>query len=262
MTTIYNLTGVKACNKEVGIEIEVEATRDVPSAKKWRTEQDGSLRGPFTAEYVTKPIMRNEVKEYLDSLRDDFKAVNSEVRYTIRAGVHVHVNCQDMTLMEMLTFASVYYIMEDALTQFCGEDRAGNHFCLRISDTDYVIDRIVRCLQEDHIGHLHTDNIRYSALNYNALFKYGTLEFRAMATLPNFEKVEEWIDILMGLKDYSKNFGSPADVVEAFSMKTPRGFCQEALGMHYDTIFPDGATFNTCIQGMRAVQDIANWRFL
>ena len=109
---------------------------------------------------------------------------------------------------------------------------------------------------------LDTDQIRYCSLNYSSLFKFGTLEFRALATLPNFEKIEEWAIILVNLRDWSLKFKNLESIVEYFSEVGPELFAKEALGKYYNQIVPGDLGFIDFVDGMRTTQEIVNYRYM
>lgn len=237
--TIRQILGFIETKGDVGIEIEAEASGDVgfPTAglpTPWVATHDNSLRG-ISVEYVMgKPIPINKVVDSVESLRKKVVETGTQVKYTFRAGVHVHVNCQDMTPQQVLMFACLYYSLENVLVEWCGEDRVGNFFCLRVRDAEYVLPYVAEVLRKnDHFYALENNKIRYAALNWCALVKYGSLEFRAMATEKDFSKVAEWAQILHQLREVSKEFDSIQTLLERFSQETPEEWCQHLLGEHW-----------------------------
>jgi len=117
---------------EVGIEIEVEGENlSQRLAKYWRVERDGSLRGGEAAEYVLiAPLKREEYKKALDYLAAAMKKRGAKIENSGRAGVHVHLNFQDVAARNVANMVCLYMMYEDALTNFCGDGRTGNLFCL------------------------------------------------------------------------------------------------------------------------------------
>lgn len=261
--TIQQIFGYRAIKADLGIEVEVESNEPIPHAvRDWIVKADGSLRGAFNAEYVTKPILIRDVGPLVKELKSSFTAMKAEVAYNIRAGVHVHINCLDLTFYETVKFAACFYIFESGLINFCGEDRIGNLFCLRSSDAEYVIFRLIAAMKHNTPVSLGTDNIRYSSLNWKALCDYGTLEFRSMSTLPNFEKVEEWCNILHQIKNFSLEFKTLNEVVEKFSIWGANEFAMRGLTKYYDLIYPNGLYLEDCLDGMRTAQDLAFYKYL
>lgn len=254
---------------EVGIEIEVEGKGSIwfPSDSSiWAFKEDGSLRGN-SGEYVLRsPCKREEVKVVLDALETELMR-----KYTIipsvRQGVHVHINMNDCTLRQVLAFACCYYILEDLLVEWCGTNRVGNPFCLRALDAEYIIDYLIKCLRrgKEDLMNLNTDTIRYAALNFKSLPKFGSMEFRAMETEKNFNRINTWVEMLLHIKDFSKKYdGTPTNIIRDFSQSTPLGWAESALGSYVEQIIPRNLEFselntvsNRLTNGMRIAQDIA-----
>lgn len=207
-------------DKPYGVEIEVEG-RNLPRrlhSNYWRVEQDGSLKAAEAWEYVTPgPMSLKEVRQALDYLAGEYKAHGSVVDESIRAGVHVHMNVQDWNIKQVVTFATIYYILEDVLMNWCGENREGNLFCLRTRDAEFVLFRLLRALRERNLKYLKEDIIRYSSLNYCSLFKYGSVEFRGMRGTGNLDTIYEWVEIIDEIREASLKFDSPVDVVSTMS---------------------------------------------
>ena len=152
-----------------------------------------------------------------------FKEYKSKLMPSDRCGVHVHINMQQMTKKQVLNFAILYYILEDVLINYCGNDREGNLFCLRAKDAEFIIKMLQvfaqRINSAGHFGRLIYPEYKYSALNFSALPKFGSLEFRSLKTPANVTKIEEWIKILLCVKDASLTFDNPPDICEVFSSK-------------------------------------------
>lgn len=203
-----------------GVEIEVEGT-NLPRRLDpdiWRVEQDGSLKAAEAWEYVTPgPLSMSGVKTALDYLSGEYKRLGTKVDESIRAGVHVHMNVQDWNIKQVVTFATIYYILEDTLMKWCGENREGNLFCLRTRDAEFVLFRLLRSLKERNLKYLKEDIIRYSSLNYCSMFKYGSLEFRGMRGTGDLSTIYEWVEIINELRESSLKFDNPVDVVSTMS---------------------------------------------
>lgn len=223
MKNIATLIGIpeEAMRTELyGVEIEVEGNNLPPTLDRdiWRVEQDGSLKAAEAWEYVTPgPLSMEGVKSSLDYLAGQYKRCGSKVDESIRAGVHVHMNVQDWNIKQVVTFSTIYYILEDILMKHCGENREGNLFCLRARDAEFVLFRLLRSLKERNLKYLKDDIIRYSSLNYCSLFKYGSVEFRGMRGTGDLDAIYEWVEIINELRESSLKFDTPVDVVSTMS---------------------------------------------
>lgn len=253
----FGLPKGKKTNGDVGIEIEVEGRRLPDVYEHWRMEADGSLRGPENMEYVLrKPLTLKEAKVALDHLDEKYKEFESEVHDTVRAGVHVHVNVQHLNIVQLYNFMTLYIVLEEVLVRWCGEYREGNLFCLRTCDADYLLHQLQAAAQAQYFRPLVHDNLRYSSMNVKALGTYGSLEFRAMRGTRDLGLIYQWAEVLVGLRDYAKQFERPERIIEGFSEGQAEDFLMNALGKHANDFMCKGFERMLC-DGMRRAQDVA-----
>lgn len=223
---------LKHTDGEIGIEVEMEVDDTIPhmASGPWRRDTDGSLRG-YSYEWVLKsPVSRSKVLPALRLLKNHLKKSDTEIYDTIRAGVHVHLNMQENTIGEVFKFLMLYYAFETVLVRYCGENREGNLFCMRVRDAEVIPIALADAIAENKITSLRSDNFRYSSINLQSLFQYGSLESRSLATPTNLLKIKEWVDILLALKDYSKNIESCWDSISKISGLGPREWLLEVFG--------------------------------
>ncbi len=261
MLTVYKELRLRAKTEgDLGIEIEVEGKNLPNMTKYWRNEHDGSLRGEENKEYVLRtPGSLEEVKKALDYLEAQWVKNNTRIDDTVRAGVHVHVNCQKLTMVELYNFFTVYLIVEELLIKYCGKYREGNLFCLRAKDADYILSAIRTAAQQKSFrNNFHTDTLRYAAMNVKALGDYGSLEFRSMRSTRDLNVVYKWAEILLGLREVSKTFESPQHIVESFSFDGPDVFLKKVFGENLP-LLTDGVDniHERLYSGVRLAQDIA-----
>lgn len=255
--TIRELLGVRKKTGDVGIEIEMEGNHAFPIevGPSWRYEEDGSLRG-YSCEYVLKrPHKIENVPKLLSRLKKRLKEFGSNINYSERAGVHVHVNVQEMTETELYHFALTYYCLETTLMNFCGPNRVGNHFCLRAKDAEYVLLVLKRAVKRN-LGHLEDERIRYASMNFNSLFKYGSLEFRGMETLPSLEKIEDFCHILLRLRDYSMGKEDFTSIPFDISGLSPLGWARQVLGEELFKLVKTPDMEQNIMEDCRFVQDL------
>ena len=259
MTTVLKAFQLrKPTNGDLGVEIEVEG-RHLPLADfYWHNEKDGSLKGIETREYVlAKPMTLGEVRKSLDYLNKLYEVNNTKVDDSVRAGVHIHVNCQKLTMTQLFTFMSLYFVLENVLTKWCGQSREGNLFCLRASDAEGLLSQIKRgIVDKNWRGVYGRDKLRYAAMNVKALATYGSLEFRAMRGTRDMNLIYMWASVLLGLKEKSKEFKNPSKIIEQFSVFGPTAFMKEVLGDNYEHFKCDEQD-EMLWDGVRNAQDIA-----
>jgi hypothetical protein len=201
-------------------EIEVEAGSELPSrtTKHWVAKPEGSLRG-YAIEYVsTEPKSLAEAGAAVVNLYQRLQTANCQIRDSMRASVHVHLNMSDQPVQQVITFLSLYWIFEEILVRvYCGEERSGNLFCLRIVDTDFPVLALRDMIVSNRPSKISFDPLKYSACNVGALRRYGTLEFRTLRTPTSPEPILEWLQVIDQLRQSAARFDSPAQVLEQFS---------------------------------------------
>ena len=164
---------------------------------------------------------------------------------------------------------------------YCGENRAGNLFCLRMVDCESMPLDIRKGLTGEKqnqfrpvkkkypqipgrganpLYNLATNNYRYAALNLASLAKFGSLEFRSMRC-PVMEDARldtqsliRWVNLLLALKDKAVEYKTPIDIITKFSEMGPRAFAEDVFGndLKYLRVHEDSLW-----EGLELVQDIA-----
>lgn len=258
--TILEEFGVRDVgDREVGIEIEMEGQNIVlVPPDGWNVTADGSLRGAHQAvEYVlSRPVKREDVKRMLESLQSQLTKAKAVIEDSERAGVHVHVNCQQMTTNEVINFGLMYLMFEDMMLKFCGESREGNLFCLSAKDAEYIVASLINSRQRMSLRNMQSNNYRYASVNFSSLSKYGSLEFRAMRTPADFRLISMWTHLLLCIKDAAKNYEDPRDIVEQVSAGSVEYFVQQVFGELAGMIYTP-AMEEAVMESVRLIQAVA-----
>jgi len=259
MEPVYKALSLKKTSGDIGIEIEVETNREVLLDKEydyWGIEEDHSLRG-YSAEFVTKgPIKIDNIEVVLSELKQSLDQNSIQILNSFRAGVHIHVNCQHMTLDQIGTFAAVYYCLDHVLTKFCGPTREGNFFCLRLNDAEAPLFYLLKSLRDGKFESLKTDMLRYATLNFRSLFKHGSLEFRAMATRPDLSKINEWAKILYNIREYSLSLDTRPTIAQDISFLGPETWAEKVIGTDLIKHIEYEGYGKDILKNMRQVQEL------
>lgn len=254
--------GVRKTLGDLGVEIEVEGD-DLPRNELgyWRQEKDGSLRGESAEFVLRKPLTKEALVKALSELDEAYKEYGSKVHDSIRAGVHVHVNVQELTKLQLFNFVTVYLLLEDLLVKWCGESRQGNLFCLRCRDAEAWLQLLENAIQFDTLDILKNDHIRYASINLKALCQYGSLEFRSMRGTRDLELIKTWAFMLHDLRDYSMLYENPLAVIEKFTQDKDL-FVREALGEHYKTFTYEGyeSLLEPCLRFANDLAHFSSWK--
>lgn len=257
----------KPTKGDIGIEIEVEGNKfqktSVPSP--WSYHQDGSLRGHDNAEYVLKaPIEFKRVPEAIQILWNMFEAYGSKLDASNRTSVHIHLNAQKFHLDRLTNFLAMYFSIEEILTQWCGDHRVGNLFCLRAKDATAIVSEIKKFIQYDGCHDLR-EGLHYAGLNANALYKFGSLEIRTLRGCTNPQTIIDWVAILERIYKISADFPDPRDLPVKFSSEGPLSYLEMILGDKTQMVLEDigysnERTRNALYEGIRLAQDLCYCR--
>lgn len=244
---------------QIGIEIEVEASNDLPASigQNWTATTDGSLRGSSLEYVLQTPCALKHVRKNVNHLKRAIENHGADVLYTGRAGTHIHINVQELTVTQIYSFICLYLILEDVLLTYCGKDREGNLFCLKAKDAEYLVDALKESVVLGSLKTLNTNDLRYAAINVNPLFSYGSLEFRSMRSTLDAEVLGTWAEILSSIKDAAVSLGNPINLIEELSQLGPLEFFNTVLPSHQKLFskIPDIA--ERVYEGVQRVQSIA-----
>ena len=243
---------------EIGIEIEMEGENLPAAPAGWFSTEDHSLRGESREYVLKKPCNRDAVPIMLGKLAQKLAAPNVLPNPSNRCGTHVHINCQQMQQEEALRFIALYIILEDLMVKYCGEDREGNLFCLRVRDAESLVANLTGVAAKKHdFRHILNHNTRYSSINLAALKKFGSIEFRSLRTPKDVAEIATWVDMLLRIRDSALvDFRTIREMVEGISQQGEKAFLQAVMG--------DKAELLTCrnmnailMAGVRRIQDLA-----
>lgn len=265
--SIRDVFGLGKTVGEVGLELEMEGRGFIRGnvGKHWGFHQDGSLRGEENAEYVLhNPIPRAVVPSALHELMSELKKTGTRIRKdSPNTSVHVHLNVQEWSVKKVYNLICLWHIFEMTLTKWCGEDRVGNLFCLRGADAEASLMRLASAVRYSRYATLaDQDGLRYTALNYTALGKFGSLEFRCLGGVYDEDTVNLWVRILLALKDYAERFVTPSDIVVEMSRLGHDAFLHEALPGDLWRAVSTKDVIPEMQSGMRLIQSVAyavNW---
>lgn len=264
--TIGSLYGKRTIG-EVGLEIECEGhnlQKDL-LPKWWEFHKDGSLRGYDNAEYVLrKPIKFSEVSQAVNDLWDMFTSAKTKLDLSNRTSVHVHLNMQKFHMNRLTAFLAMYFALEEILTEWCGDHRVGNLFCLRAKDAHSVITELKRFIKQDGDYNL-SDGFHYAGLNAQALQKYGSVEIRTLRGPVEPQPILDWVSILERIYVVSNDFPDPRGIIENFSGHDPIEFMDMILGPYGPKVRSEVEMTTEAIrqklyEGIRLAQDISYCR--
>jgi hypothetical protein len=263
---IVDLYDVRAQAGDVGIEIEMEGVglamltehgmgkhgADWP----WQYKADGSLRGESCEWVLNRPVAKDKVNTVLSMLWESKDALRgARFNPSRRCGVHIHMNVQDLTELQVFNLIGTYLAFENLMVRWAGEDRQGNLFCLRASDARELIDALVQAKQAGNLNVAMTDQIRYASVNINSIGRYGSLEFRALGTPAEPQKISQWVRMLYCIRDLSLEFKSLRDLLYTLSASNAKEMIARTFGPRSVLRNIEGKE-EMLRDGMRNVQDL------
>lgn len=194
-------------NVLIGIEHEFEGWRsDVHAGNtpsQYFTERDGSLRNGGMEYILSSPLKGGELNDALLSMSDMYDG--SDLIINERTSTHVHVDVRDLTILQYRNFILAYIILEDILFGLCSEERIGNPYCVALGQSRHM-ENTFRNLQRGATrGDMFSEGLRYGAISMNATQRMGSLEFRMRETIPVYNDILQWVNILLGMRDFAVN---------------------------------------------------------
>lgn len=213
-----------------GIEIEMEGEGIFPSCPSgWKYVPDGSLRGVSTEAVLTKPLPTAKCKESIKNLEDTLSKHFTIVESS-RAGIHIHLNMLGKSFKEVLKFSILYYLLEPVIIRACGPNRINNHFCSPLYQSQEMVNILGYVVGEESIYSLENDSIRYAAMNFKPLAKYGTLEFRGLGTETSFDNIILFLDMFDNILKAAENYSTCVDIFSEYHLKDYSDFVKEIIG--------------------------------
>lgn len=167
-------------------------------ADTYKLGSDSSINGYDSCEVVS-PVLNN-----LNSLKKVCKVINEAGAQVNRScGLHVHFGAKDLTIAQWVRIIRNYAALESIIDSFMPMSRRGdnNTYCKSIrSHAD-------RCVNATDMNDIYDafDYDRYHKVNVMAFRGHKTIEFRHHSGTTDFKKIENWINFLRGLIEYSIN---------------------------------------------------------
>jgi len=186
-----------------GIEVELEG-QGLPEkiTKYWSTRRDGSLREG--KEFVlVKPLDIEAAKTAIIFLTKALHKQKSEIAFSLRTSVHVHVNLCDFTKAQVNSFLYLSHIFEEVLVKYSGKSREGNRFCLRAKDAGEKIEHLLLFIKSEEFRFFDKNLCKYSAINLSSLGEFGSVEFRSMRGTLDTTVLFPWLEVLKSIKELS-----------------------------------------------------------
>lgn len=213
-----------------GVELEIEHIFDYNEllVRGMDAHDDNSLRNGGK-EFVTKPatfsVMAHVLKLFFE------KGKFQDRNYSERCSVHVHANCQDLTIKQVTTVALLYQAFEKLFYHFVGANRFNNIFCVPWIESGLTSSILLQFVEkQDILAGRHW--MKYSGLNLLPLYNLGTVEFRQMPGTPDLAKILTWCNIIGCLFRHARSISLEDTQQWIMSLNT-----SSAYGSALDSVF-------------------------
>lgn len=232
----------------LGVEIEVEGCgkklpNNKPETGYWSPKEDHSLREGGCEFVFAEPLFGADV---VAAIRFFCEQANL-LKYKIseRTGIHVHVDMRGVEVEKFRNFCILYALTERLLYNWVGDKRDTNIHCLPWYVADGDIERIGAIFKNPKESTAIIKQInRYSGCNLNCLLTFGTAEFRQLKTTFDAERILDWINIILSLKEAALAWlGTPEQLIKEMRLLGAFGFSSKVFRSLTSKLwYPDFAT--------------------
>jgi len=176
----------------------------------WKIVDDGSVRGAVgTGELVSPPLSGAEGLAQVRKVLRALVAAGGRVNST--CGLHVHVDCNDLSVPDLANVVNRYATFENTINSFMPASRRNGQWARSVQRAGLA--RTVSGYQsvsalKAACGYWE----RYYAVNVASFARYGTLEFRQHSGTVNGSKVAHWIAFCVGFVEASRVANMPATI--------------------------------------------------
>jgi hypothetical protein len=261
----------------VGVELEIEGIERYDAErfphKFWNIYHDGSLRDggrefimgstintgrdrPVVIPFKGVDIVR-ALKAWDEYLKYHIKRYGAPT-LSKRCSSHVHIDVRDLSFPEISSLIILYVIMERTLFTYVGENRKESIYCLPFFKSKYLGEAVGRSLATRNLSSAFQSLCtKYDAMNLNSISGKGSVEFRMHPGCFDYERILQWVNILLSLKKYAKVFNTDElkDLPESISNMGIDGWLDTVFG-DYAAVLKTEHTYTEVFSGIRDAQEI------
>ena len=198
--------------------------------KPWYAHRDGSLRN-YSLEFVSKKPWSLDVLEanvYAWALESEDRGIKY-IDNAPATSVHVHVNFLPETMHTLISFITLWFLLEDHMALWAGDGRKTNLFALPARAAQGIwVYMSSFCVNVDH-GHIHGNpSHKYSALNLYPLTYQGSVEIRLLGGTSDPAKITGWVRAIDRVLATAREM--TAEEIMSAVVDDPAGFAGSILG--------------------------------
>lgn len=208
-------------------------------ASCWKIKLDGSLRNGGL-EFISPAMIPKQTAANLALLYTWLKRYNKDPKvflpdgngkqiqpdFSWRTSIHVHLECIQMDVHDFKKLLLLYFLFEESLFQFVDpERREHNIFCTPITRTFfYPFYEFINNSTTEKLANSYRDMVnhikKYSAVNFEHMYDFGTLEFRHLKGTDDLKFLSTWIKLLLKLYQSAKTLSMETIVNNIMCLNT------------------------------------------
>ena len=204
-----NLSGIARALTRAGIPAAAAryGSSDQPEGGKWKVLPDASC-GP---EIVSPPLRGKAGLEEIGQVCEALQGVGAEVSSS--CGLHVHHDAAGLTVQHMVAINALYAAHQRAINSILPASRWDNHYCASLGPrhVDRRWQKGIAAAPDRHHAAQAMQESRYSAVNWHALLRHGTVEFRQHNGTVESLEIRCWILLTQCLIEAALTRRSPVD---------------------------------------------------
>lgn len=225
--TFTPTTELIASDVYIGYELEVEDLRAPPRnlSPLWQTKDDGSLRNGG-AEYVFSSPLKGD--DAIRALKELFGAIEKVPHdFSHRCGTHIHVDVRSMESAQLMSFITYCLMFERALFAYAGNKRDSNVFCLPYYKASHGLGGLGAFVRHGNPKYILSVAEKYYGINYKAIGRYGSVEFRMLPGTTDYNRVITWINAILAMHRAAVNGPKATDILQAMSKSGAKEFAAD-----------------------------------
>lgn len=163
---------------------------------------------------VATPALTMDRDGHCAELRAGIDAINTvRPRVDRQCGLHVHIDCRDLTWRQMQTLVVLWMRYEPYFFELFPRSRRANHYCPPLRKSEWggqhgyswtSMRELMTATNEDAFRRFGRGAPR-GALNLSGWWHHGRIEFRLGSGTTDYDKVRNWVLIVLALVDRAKN---------------------------------------------------------
>ena len=202
ITNALSRSGIPAVSASYG-------SPDQPERGNWKVLPDASC-GP---EIVSPPLRGKGGLQEIGRVCQVLEGLGAEV--SARCGLHVHHDAAGLTVRNMVDISALYAAHQRAINSILPASRRDNSYCLALGPhhVDRQWQRSMAANRDQQSAAQAMQLSRYSAVNWHALLRHGTVEFRQHHGTLDSQEMRCWVLLTQGFIEVALNRKSPVNKV-------------------------------------------------